>query len=140
MITLIVGIVFVLIAYCGVCSGYDLWVDKSGFLWGLFASMIFDFCISAISGVTKVVWHSLTKGGSSSSIGGKVLNILYAGIAAYGGYHILLMGWSCWWTGFWASLLFGLPGLFTGGMMLISAVGQVILSLAPRESWAKYVK
>ena len=82
MIKLIVYGVVMAAAYCGACYASDLWMGKSGFWWGVAAAVLFDFCISLISGASKNAWDSLVKEASSASIGGKLFNILCAGVAA----------------------------------------------------------
>ena len=140
MIKLIVYGVVMAAAYCGACYASDLWMGKSGFWWGVAAAVLFDFCISLISGASKNAWDSLVKEASSASIGGKLFNMLCAGVSAYVGYHILLVGWFHWWTGFWASMLLGLPGLCMGGIVLFVAVVQALLAIIPRKFWVKLVK
>ena len=64
----------------------------------------------------------------------------FAAVAMFAGYNVLLLGWYHWWTGFWASVLFGFPGLVIGILVVFISIIHFVLSIVPKRFGGKYVK
>lgn len=136
----IILMIFSVLGWLGAAWSSGLWDEKEGFLWGLLASVIFDFAASFFSGSSKMAWDDLTKGNSANGALGKVLNIAFAAVTAFAGYKVLMLGWHHWWTGFWATALLGAPGLFVGGIVVIVSILHFLLAIVPKRFWEKHVK
>lgn len=136
----IVCAVFAALGWYGATWSSGLWDGKDGFLWGLLSSGLFDFSVSIISGSSQQAWEGLTKGASSGGALRTGLNVAFAVLTAWVGYSVLMLGWHHWWTGFWASLLLGAPGLGVGAVVIFVSVMHFLLSIFPKSLWGKYVK
>ena len=132
--------IFLGLGYWGTLYAADLWIAKNGFWWGLGISILFDFCSGIASGAFRLAFCALTKEGNVSGFICKIISLIFACGSFYVGYNILLIGWSIWWTGFWASLLIGIPGLVIGGVILLGSPLHCLLTLLPRSWWMKFVK
>jgi hypothetical protein len=132
--------IFLGLGYWGTLYAADLWIAKNGFWWGLGISILFGFCSAIVSGASEQAFRTLTKEGKVSGFISKIISLIFACGAFYVGYNILLIGWSIWWTGFWASILIGIPGLLIGGFMLLLSPIHFLLTLLPRSWWVKFVK
>jgi len=136
----IVFTVFAGLGWFGAAWSSGLWDQKDGFLWGLLASVLFDVSVSSISGSSKQAWDDLTKGKFANSVFRVVLNMVFAAVATFAGYNVLLLGWHHWWSGFWASVLLGFPGLVIGILVVFISIIHFLLAIVPKRFWEKYVK
>ena len=120
-------------------DGSGMWLDKSGFLWGAVSVFLFNFGVGLVSGSVGGVWKQIVAGGTDGLVA-RLIVLLFALMAGYVGYRLLMTGWSHWWTGFWASVFLGLEGMVVGTITCFIALCELLMAVVPRSTWGKYVK
>lgn len=116
-----------------------MWLDKSGFLWGVLTIFLFNTGVGLVSGAVRGVWNQLVAGGADALVA-KLIVLLFALMAGYVGYRLLMTGWSHWWTGFCASVFLGLEGMVVGTVTCFAALCELFMAVLPRSVWGNLVK
>ena len=117
----------------GVEKAYELWDKENGFLWGLTAVIFLEFCLCALNTVAKVVSKGVKNGKYPDNPLMFLLLLMLGLVLCFTGWHVASLGWEHWWTGFLTSVLFGLPGMSQGAIVIWFAGDIIWLSASKKK-------